>query len=54
VFFAQFFGTFLACVLQISTKTLLFAKVPGICAADRPDGLTCDFTKTFFTSTVVW
>jgi hypothetical protein len=54
VFFAQFFGTFLTCVLQISVKTLLFANVPGICGADRTDGLTCDFTKTFFTSTVVW
>ena len=54
VFFAQLLGTIVTCVIQISTKTLLFENVPGICGADRPDGLTCDFTKTYFTSTVVW
>lgn len=54
VFFAQLIGTIITCLLQVATKTLLFDYVPGICDANRPDGLTCDFTKTFFTSTVVW
>ena len=54
VFFAQLIGTVITCLIQVATKTLLFDNVPGICGDDRSDGLTCDFTKTFFTSTVVW
>jgi len=54
VFFAQFFATVGACLVQMGTKTLLFQHVPGICDDVRKDGLTCDITKTFFTSTVIW
>jgi OPT family oligopeptide transporter len=54
VFFAQLIGTVITCLIQVGTKTLLFDNVPGICGDDRTDGLTCDVTKTFFTSTVVW
>jgi hypothetical protein len=53
-FIAQFSAAVLACLVQISVKTLLFDHVPGMCDSDRKDGLTCDVTKTFFTSTVVW
>jgi len=54
VFFAQLFATIVTCLVQVGTKTLLFQHVPGICSPDRKDGLTCEQTKTFFTSTVVW
>jgi len=54
VFVAQLTGTIVSCLLQLATKTLLFQNVPGICDADRTDGLTCDFTKNFFTSTIIW
>lgn len=53
-FIAQFSAAIIACLVQISVKTLLFAHVPGICDDGRTDGLTCDVTKTFFSSTVVW
>lgn len=54
VFFAQFFATIVTCLVQLGTKTLLFDYVPGMCSPNRTDGLTCDYTKTFFTSTVIW
>jgi hypothetical protein len=53
-FFAQFLACIVTCLVQMGTKTLLFEHVPGICDDVRSDSLTCDLTKTFFTSTVIW
>lgn len=53
-FFAQFISAFISCVVTVAVKTILFDKVDGICDDDRTDHLTCDITKSFFTSTVVW
>lgn len=53
-FFAQFAASFVACLVTVGTKTILFETVEGICDDGRSDHLTCDITKTFFTSTVLW
>jgi OPT family oligopeptide transporter len=53
-FAAQLIGAIVSCFAQVGTKTLLFDNIPGICAEDRTDNLTCGLTRTFFTSTVTW
>ena len=53
-FFAQFSAAFVSCLVTVGVKTILFNKVEGICDDNRSDRLTCDVTKTFFTSTVLW
>lgn len=53
-FYAQFCAAIVSCLVAVGVKTILFENVEGICGENRSDHLTCDVTKTFFTSTVLW
>lgn len=53
-FFAQLTAMIISCFVQIGTKNLLFATVPDMCATNQKDLLTCNSTKVFFTSSIIW
>jgi len=53
-FIAQLSAAAICGLIQIATKTLLFASVEDICGSQQRDLLTCANTKVFFTSTIIW
>ena len=53
-FVAQLSAMLVAATAQVSVKTLLFAAVPDMCAAEQRNFLTCGTTKAYFTSNIIW
>lgn len=53
-FVAQCTAMIISCLVQTGTKTVLFKVVPDMCATHQKDLLTCNSTKVFFTSSIIW
>lgn len=53
-FVAQTTAMLVSCLVQIGTKNLLFAVVHDMCASNQKDLMTCNSTKVFFTSSIIW
>ncbi len=53
-FIAQLSTCAVTCLVQIGTKQLLFATVKDVCGSKQQDLLTCNNTKVFFTSSIIW